>query len=68
MENSIDIFLIIVLVLIIPIANAIFLYFKYKQYKSSQYYQTTNNSFWSVFSDSDMQGEYKITKQLQNFS
>lgn len=33
MENSIDIFLIIVLVLIIPIANAIFLYSKYKQYK-----------------------------------
>lgn len=68
MENSIDIFLIIVLVLIIPIANAIFLYSKYKQYKSSQYYQTTNNSFWSVFSDSGMQGEYKVAKQLQNFS
>lgn len=63
MENSIDIFLIIVLVLIIPIANAIFLYSKYKQYNLYIKYKKLSSKMQLATFESDA---YDLKNEIEN--
>ena len=64
MEDIILISLIITLVIAIHIIRFVL---RYIEYKNSNYYRTTQNSYWSVFSDSGKYGEYRLYQHLQSF-
>lgn len=64
MEDTILIIFGIILFITIPIVQFIV---RYNQYKSSNYYITTQNSYWSVFEDSGKYGEYCLSQHLQHF-
>lgn len=64
MEDTILIILIATVILVIPIIRFIL---SYKAYKNSNYYQATQNSYWSVLGDSGLYGEYSLYKYLQPF-
>lgn len=64
MEDTILIIFGIILFITIPVVRFIVLY---NQYKSSRYYATTQNSYWSVFGDSGRYGEYRLYQYLQDF-
>jgi hypothetical protein len=64
MEDTIIIFLIATLIIVIPIIRLILCY---KNYKNSNYYKATSNSFLSVFWNSGRYGEYSLYRHLQPF-
>lgn len=64
MEDVILISLIVILIIAIPIIKFAI---NYKTYKNSNYYMTTQNSYWSVFGDSGKHGEYSLYRYLQPF-
>ena len=64
MEDTILIILIITLIIAIPIIRFTL---RYNEYKNSNYYRTTQNSYWSVFGDSGKYGEYRLYQYLQSF-
>ena len=64
MEDIILTILIISLIVVIPVTRFIL---RYKKYNNSSYYRTTQNSYWTVFSDSGKYGEYNLYQYLQPF-
>ena len=64
MEDTILISLIILLSIIIPVIRFVL---RYNEYKNSNYYRTTQNSYGSVFWDSGKYGEYSLSQYLQPF-
>ena len=64
MEDTILISLIITFIIAIPIIRLIL---RYNEYKNSNYYRNTQNSYWSVFGDSGKYGEYRLYQYLQSF-
>ena len=64
MDDIILINLIITSIIAIPIIRFIL---RYNEYKNSNYYRTTQNSYWSVFGDSGKYGEYRLYQHLQSF-
>lgn len=64
MEDIILISLIILLIIIIPVIRFVL---RYNEYKNSNYYRTTQNSYGSVFWDSGNYGEYSLSQYLQPF-
>lgn len=64
MEDIILISLVITLIIAIPIIRFVLCY---NEYKNSNYYRTTQNSYWSVFGDNGKYGEYRLYQYLQPF-
>ncbi len=64
MEGIIFIILISTFIIVIPIIRFVL---SYKVYKNSSYYETTQNSYWSVHCDSGLYGEYSLYRYLQLF-
>lgn len=64
MEDTILISLIVTFAVAIPIIRFVL---RYNEYKNSNYYRATNNSYWSVFWNSGRYGEYRLYQYLQPF-
>lgn len=58
---------ILLTVIIIVLFNIILFMAKYNDYQSSNYYQSTNNSFLSVYFNKGLYGEYSLYRYLQPF-
>ena len=56
--------LVIILIIITSIIQFVL---RYNEYKNSNYYKTTQNSYWSVFTDRGKYGEYSLYQYLQPF-
>ena len=64
MEDIILFSLIMLPIIIIPVIRFVL---RYNEYKNSNYYRTTQNSYGSVFWDSGKYGEYSLSRYLQPF-
>lgn len=64
MEDTIIFSLIIFFIIIIPVIRFVL---RYNEYKNSNYYRTTQNSYGSVFWDNGKYGEYSLFRYLQPF-
>lgn len=57
----------ILVAIIVIIYKAIDFVARYNSYKASNYYQSTNNSYLSVYFDKGLNGEYSLYQYLQSF-
>ena len=57
----------ILVAIIVIIYKAIDFVARYNRYKASNYYQSTNNSYLSVYFDKGLNGEYSLYQYLQSF-
>lgn len=64
MDNTVLVSLIVTFVIAILFLSFVL---HYNEYKNSNYYRITQNSYWSVFGDSGKYGEYRLYQHLQSF-
>lgn len=64
MEDTILISLITTFIIVAPIIRFVL---RYNEYKNSNYYKTTQNSYWSVFGNIGSHGEYRLSQYIQSF-